>query len=93
MANRQEPGRQWASQMALMVKHPSANTRDIRDTTSTLGSGRSPGGVHGNPLQYSSLQNPLDRGAGQAIGHEVAESRTGLKRLSPQAQVVSRNTI
>ena len=34
MANRQEPGRQWASQMALMVKHPPANARDIRDTTS-----------------------------------------------------------
>ena len=79
MANRQEPGRQWASQVALMVKDPPASAGDIRDSGSTPGSGRCPGGVHGNPLQYSSLQNPLDRGARQAIVHSVAQGRTGLK--------------
>ena len=56
MANRQEPGRQWASQeVALMVKDPPANAGDIRDAGSTPGSRRSPGGVNGNPFQYSSL--------------------------------------
>ena len=46
------------------------------------GSGRSPGGGHGNPLQYSCLENPLDRGACQATVHRVAESQTQLKELS-----------
>ena len=40
------------------------------------GSGRSPGGGHGNPLQYSCLENPMDRGAWQARVHEVTKSRT-----------------
>ena len=51
-----------ASQMAPVVKNPSANTRDIRDVGSIPGLGRSPEG-HGNPLQYSHLENPMDRGA------------------------------
>ena len=50
-----------ASQVALVVK--SANTGDVRDVGSILGSGRSPGGGHGNPLQYSCLENPMERGA------------------------------
>ena len=45
-------------------------------------SGRSPGGGHGNPLQYSCLKNPKDRGAWWAILHGVAKSRTRLKQLS-----------
>ena len=48
--------------MALVVKNPRANTGDIRDVGSIPGSGRSPGGGHGNPLQYSCLENPMDRG-------------------------------
>ena len=44
--------------------------------------GRSPGGEHGNPLQYSCLENPMDRGAWRAIVHRVSKSRTPLKRLS-----------
>ena len=44
-------------------KHAPANAGDIRDMGSVSGSGRSPGGRHGNPLQYSCLENPLDRGA------------------------------
>ena len=46
------------------------------------GLGRSPGGGHGNPLQYSLLENPMDRGAWQATVHGVAKSQTRLKGLS-----------
>ena len=46
-----------------MVKNLPANVGDIRDVASILRSGRSPGGGHGNPLQYSCLENPMDRGA------------------------------
>ena len=52
-----------ASQMALVVKNPPANAGDIRDMSLIPGSGRSPGGGHGNPLQYSFLGNSMDRGA------------------------------
>ena len=52
--------------MTLEVKNLSANARGIRDTGSIPGSGRSPGGGNGNPLQYIFLKNPLDRGARQA---------------------------
>ena len=51
------------SQVALVVKNPPANAGDTRDKGSILGSGRSPGGGHGNPLQYSCLENPMDRRA------------------------------
>ena len=44
--------------MALVVKNPPANARDIRDASSVSGSGRPPGGGHGNLLQYSCLENP-----------------------------------
>ena len=49
--------------MVLVVKNPLANAGDIRDAGSSPGSGRSPGGEHGNPLQYSCLENPMDRRA------------------------------
>jgi len=49
------------------------------------GLGRSPGGGHGNPFQYSCLQNSMDRGAWQATVHSVAESQTQLKQLSMHA--------
>ena len=52
-----------ASQVALMVKNMSANAGDIRDMGSIPGLGRSPGGGHGNPLKYSYLGNPMDRGS------------------------------
>ena len=67
------------SQVALEVKNPSANAEDIRDAGSNPGSGRLPEGRHGNPLQHSCLENPMDRGAWRAT---VTESRTRLKRLS-----------
>ena len=69
----------WASQVALVVKNPSANTRDMRDMGSIPGSGGSHGEGHGNPLQYSCLDNPMDRGAWQATIHRVAMSQTRLK--------------
>ena len=59
-----------------VVKNLPANTGNIKDTGSILGSGRSPGGGHGNPLQYSCLENPMDRGAWWAIVHRVAKSQT-----------------
>ena len=62
--------------MYVYVKNPPANTRDMRDEGSIPGSGRSPGGGNGNPLQYSHLENPMDRGAWQATVHRVAKSWT-----------------
>ena len=53
----------WASQMVLVVKNPPANAGDIRDEGSVPRLGRSPGGGHSNPLQYSCLENPMDRAA------------------------------
>ena len=53
--------------MAIVVKNPPANAEDIRDMGSIPGSGRANRGGHGNPLQYSCLENPMDRGAWQAI--------------------------
>ena len=69
-----------------MVKNPLANAGDIRDAGSIPGLGISPGGGHGNPLQYSSLENPMDRGAWQATVHRFAKSRTQLKQLSTHIQ-------
>ena len=62
-----------ASQVALAVKKTPANAGDIRDVASVPGSGRSSGGGHGNPLQYSCLENPIDRGAWQATVHSFTE--------------------
>ena len=54
----------------------------IKDTGLIPESERSPGGGHGNPFQYSCLENPMDRGAWWAIVHRVAKSQTRLKQLS-----------
>ena len=62
----------WVSQVVLVVKNPPANAGDIRDADLIPGLGRSPGGGHGNPLQYSCLENPMDRGTWQVIVHEVS---------------------
>jgi len=53
--------------MVLVVKNPPANAGDVRDVGSIPGSRRSPGGGHGNPLQYSCLENPMDIGS-QVLG-------------------------
>ena len=64
----------WASQVAQLVKNSPANAGDARDVGSIPGSGRSPGEGHGNPLQYSCLETPMERGGWQATVHWVAES-------------------
>ena len=68
--------------MALLVKKPPANTGDLEDEGSVSGLGRSPGGEHGNPLQYSCLEKSMDRGAWWATVHGVAEHQTRLRWLS-----------
>ena len=59
------------SQVELVIKNSLANAGDIRDESSIPGLGRSPGGGHGNPLQYSCLENSMDRGAWWATVHRV----------------------
>ena len=71
-----------ASQVALVVKNPSADARDLRDSGWIPGSGRSPGGGHGNPLQHSCLEYPMDRGAWRATVYSVARSWTRLSDLA-----------
>ena len=61
-----------------MVKNLPANARDVRDVGSIPGLGRSPGAGCGNPLQYSCLENPMDRGAWWATVHGVTKSWTWL---------------
>ena len=65
-----------ASQVALVVKNPLANAGDVRDLSLIPELGRFPGGGHGNPIQYSCLENPMDRGAWRAAVQGVAKSRT-----------------
>ena len=65
-----------ASQVALVVKNLPASAGDVRGVGSTPGSGRPPGGGHGNPLQYSCLENPLHRGAWWATVCRGTESDT-----------------
>ena len=60
-------------------KEPAAIAGGIRDMASVSGSGRSPGGGHGNPLQYPCLENPMDRGAWRAIVHGIKKSQTQLR--------------
>ena len=62
-----------------------ASVGDVRHSGSIPGSGSFPGGGHGSPLQYSCLQNPMDRVAWRATVHGVAKSHTRLKQLSTQA--------
>ena len=90
--------RVWASQVALVVKNPPANARDMRDLGSIHGPGRFPGSIpgqgrspgegNGNPLQCSCLENTTDRGAWWAVVYGVAQSRTRLKRLSSSSSNV-----
>ena len=66
-------GTMKASQVALVIKNPPDNAGDIRDVGLIHGLERSPGGGHSNPLQYSCLENPRDRGAWQSIGSKRVE--------------------
>ena len=70
-----------ASQVALVVKNLPDNEGDIRDMGLILDFGRYPGGGHGNPLQYSCLENPMDRRAWRVTIHRVSQSQTRLKQL------------
>ena len=67
------------SQAALVVKNLLANAGKVRDTDSIPGSGRSPREGHGNPLQYSCLENPMDQGAWRATVHRITKNQTRLK--------------
>ena len=78
--------KQLISWVVLAVKNLPANAGDIRDTGLIPGLGRSPVEENGNPLQYSCLGNPMDRGAWCTVVHGVAKSQTPLKQLSTQAQ-------
>ena len=66
----------WASQVVLVVKNLPANAGDARGMGSIPGLGRFPGEGNGNPLQYSCLENPMERGAWRAIVHRVAKNWT-----------------
>ena len=65
-----------ASQVVMVVKNLPANAGDIRDVSAINGSGKSPGEGHGNSLQYSCLENPMDRVTRQATVHGVAQTQT-----------------
>ena len=74
--------------VALAVKNPPANAGDARDVGTIPGSGRTPGGEHGNPLQYSCLEDPVNRGAWWSVVHWVAQSQTRLKFLSTHSKEI-----
>ena len=77
------------SQVVLVVKNPPARAGDKRGLGSIPGSGRSPGGGNGNPLQYSCLKNSMDRGAWGTTVLRVTKHQTQLKRLSTHAHLNS----
>ena len=64
--------------MVLVLKNPPVNAGDVRDAVLIPGSGRCPGEGNGNPLQYSCLENPMERGGWWAIVHGIAKSWTQL---------------
>ena len=72
--------RSGASQVVLVVMNLSTNAGDLRVSGLIPMSGRSPGGGHGHPLQYSFLENPMDRGTWWATVHRVAQCQTRLKQ-------------
>ena len=77
----------WGFPGSASGKEPTSSAGDVRDSDLILWLGRSPGGGHGNPLQYSCLENHMERGAWWATVHRVARSWTWLKRLSMHAHV------
>ena len=72
----------WYSQVTLVEKNLPANAGEVRNVGSFPGSGRSPEGKHGNPLQYSCLENPMDRVAWWTTVHMVAKSQKQLSDLA-----------
>ena len=77
----------WASQVTLVVKNLPANAEDKRVAGSIPGLGRPPGGGHGNPFQYSCLENPMDRGAWWAMVHSISKSWTQAQRIGQPQRV------
>ena len=77
-----------ASQVELVLKNLPGNAGDIKDVGSIPGSGRSPGGGHGKPAQYSCLENPMDREAWWSTVHKVAESWAWLKWLNMHSRIL-----
>ena len=71
-----------SSSRVLVVKNPSANAWEVKDMGLIPGWGRSSRGGHGNPLQYSCLEDPMDRGAWRATVHRITQSRTWLSNLA-----------
>ena len=71
-----------ASQVVVVVKNMPSSAADVRDTGSIPGAGRSAGGGHGNPLQYSGLENPMDRGAWWATVHALQRVRHDWSNLA-----------
>ena len=71
----------------LSSKESACNSGATGDMGSIPGSGKSPGGGHEKPLQYSCLENPMDRGAWRATVHSAAKSQTQLKRLSTHVHI------
>ena len=65
----------------------------MQETKETPWVGKSPGGEHSNPLQYSCLENPMDRGAWQATVHRVAKSQTGLKQPGSSSMYIHKHTV
>ena len=82
MANKHLLKVYWASQVAQVVNNPPANAEDIRDSGLIPGLERSPGGGHGNPLKYSCLENPKDRGAWVDTVHGVTKRQAELKQFN-----------
>ena len=73
--------------MVVVVKNP---PDDAGDLGSILGSGRYPAGGHGNPLQYSCLENPMDRGAWRATVHGVTRVRHDFATKPPPPRFIKR---
>ena len=71
-------GQQVQIRLRRWYMNPPANAGDLKDASLIQGSGKSPAGEHGNPLQYSCLENPSDRGAWRATAHRVIQSQTQL---------------
>ena len=72
--------------MVLIIKNQPTNAGDVGDMDLISGIERSPGGRHGNPLQYSFLENPMDRGAWQFTVYRVTQNWTQMKQFSTPAQ-------
>ena len=79
--------------LALIIKNTTVNEWDIRNVGSVPGSEGSPGGGHGNPPQYSLLENPMDRGSWQAAVHRVTNSWTQLKWFSTAHICIQRSRL